>query len=46
MSDYYYDRTGKPIDVDKWAEYFENLDYKIVARDVLDGLVHATKHAR
>jgi hypothetical protein len=36
MYSLYYDRAGKPIDVDKWAEHFENLDYKILARDVLD----------
>jgi len=36
MAELFYDRQGNPIDVNKWNEYFGNLDYKIVARDVLD----------
>jgi len=35
MSDFF-DREGNPIDVSKWGRFFEDLDYKIVARDVLD----------
>jgi len=39
----YFDKQGNPIDVEKWATYFENMDYKSIARDVLgDGRVVST----
>jgi hypothetical protein len=32
----YYDKQGNAIDVVQWGRYFENLDYRVVARDILD----------
>jgi hypothetical protein len=31
----YFDRKGKPLKLMEWAKLFENVDYKIVQRDVL-----------
>jgi len=33
----YYDKSGEPIDLMKWAKYFEDLDYKVIARDMVGG---------
>lgn len=31
-----YDREGRQIDTLHWAKLFENIDYKVVQRDVLE----------
>ncbi len=38
----YRDREGRPISLDDWTKLFENSDYKIVERDVVDDKVIST----
>lgn len=32
----YFDKTGKPLEVQEWAELFEREDYKRIGHDVID----------
>jgi len=32
----YYDKEGNPIDLNKWVNLFENMDYKIIKQETLE----------
>ncbi len=38
----YYDREAKPMTLEQWVEKFRDLDYKVIARDYVEGFMVST----